>query len=97
MESATATAHADEPLTAEWNDPKRYLWLLGLVVPLLPLLAWGLAELSGLGIAWWFGPFLVFAAIPFLDTVIGKDSENPPDSAIKWLEQDRYYRWCTYL
>src|SRR5687768_9656587 len=98
MESATATAHADEqPLTAEWNDPKRYLWLLGLVVPLLPLLAWGLAELTGLGIAWWFGPFLVFAVIPFLDTVIGKDSENPPDSAIKWLEQDRYYRWCTYL
>jgi alkane 1-monooxygenase len=98
MESATATAHADDqPLTAEWNDPKRYLWLLGLVVPLLPLLAWGLAELTGLGIAWWFGPFLVFAVIPFLDTVIGKDSENPPDSAIKWLEQDRYYRWCTYL
>ena len=22
---------------------------------------------------------------------------NPPDSVIKWLEQDRYYRWCTYL
>ena len=21
---------------------------------------------------------------------------NPPDSVLKWLEQDRYYRWCTY-
>ena len=25
------------------------------------------------------------------------DAANPPDSVIKWLEQDRYYRWCTYL
>ena len=24
----------------EWTDPKRYLWLLGLVVPLLPFIAW---------------------------------------------------------
>ncbi|HXV05093.1 MAG TPA: alkane 1-monooxygenase, partial [Solirubrobacterales bacterium] len=26
----------------------------------------------------------------------GLDEENPPDDVIKWLEQDRYYRWCTY-
>jgi alkane 1-monooxygenase len=25
------------------------------------------------------------------------DSSNPPDSILKWLEQDRYYRWCTYV
>ena len=25
------------------------------------------------------------------------DPSNPPDSIIKWLEQDRYYRWCTYV
>ena len=25
------------------------------------------------------------------------DATNPPDSVLKWLEQDRYYRWCTYL
>jgi alkane 1-monooxygenase len=93
MEAATA----DPPLTASWNDPKRYLWLLGLVVPLLPFIAWGIVEATGLGIGWWFGPVMVFAVIPFLDQAIGKDSANPPDSAIKWLEQDRYYRWCTYL
>jgi alkane 1-monooxygenase len=93
----TATAADEQPLRVAWHDPKRYLWLLGLVVPLLPLLAWGMAELSGLGIAYWFGPFVVFGVIPLLDAVIGKDSENPPDSAIKYLEQDRYYRWCTYL
>ena len=79
------------PIEAAWNDPKRYLWLLGLVVPLLPFLAWAVAELTGLGAGYWVGPLVVFGLIPFLDTAIGKDSENPPDSAIRYLEQDKYY------
>ncbi|GIK77938.1 MAG: alkane 1-monooxygenase [Acidobacteria bacterium] len=80
-----------------WTDPKRYLWLLGLVVPLIPLLAWGLVEATGLGAFYWLGPVVVFGLIPALDLVIGKDASNPPESAIAWLEQDRWYRWCTYL
>ena len=94
---STAATVAEPPLEASWSDPKRYLWLLGLVVPTVPFIAWGLVELTGLGLMWWAGPAVVFALIPFLDQTIGKDSANPPDSAIKWLEQDRYYRWCTYL
>jgi alkane 1-monooxygenase len=80
----------------EWTDPKRYLWLLGLIVPLIPFIAWGLVELTGLGVMWWAGPFVVFVVIPFLDRAIGKDSSNPPDSILRRLEDDRYYRWCTY-
>jgi alkane 1-monooxygenase len=80
-----------------WRDPKRYAWLLGLIVPSLPFLAWGLVQGTGLGVFWFYGPFLVFAIFPLLDLLIGMDSANPPDSVIKWLEQDRYYRWCTYL
>src|SRR3712207_3461781 len=68
-----------------------------LVVPLLPFIAWGLVEATGLGIFWWFGPLFVYAVMPGLDHAIGKDSDNPPDSALKYLEEDRYYRWCTYL
>jgi len=37
-----------------------------------------------------------FGIMPALDTLIGKDTTSPPDSVLKWLEQDRYYRWCTY-
>ena len=80
----------------EWTDPKRYLWLLGLVVPLIPFIAWGLVTLTGLGVMWWAGPFIVFGVIPTLDRVIGKDSSNPPERILRWLEEDRYYRWCTY-
>jgi alkane 1-monooxygenase len=81
----------------EWRDPKRYLWLLGLIVPLVPFIAWGLVEATGLGVMWWFGPFVVFGVIPFFDLVVGKDSSNPPESVLKRLEDDRYYRMCTYV
>ncbi len=87
----------EELKPATWRDGKRYAWLLGLVVPLLPFIAWGYVELTGLGVFWWFGPILVFGIFSLLDAIVGMDAENPPDSIIKWLEQDRYYRWCTYL
>ncbi|HEU4905214.1 MAG TPA: alkane 1-monooxygenase [Solirubrobacterales bacterium] len=91
--------HADDVdlNPAAWSDPKRYAWLLGLIVPSLPFLAWGWVELTGLGAFWFFGPALVFVIFPVLDFLVGMDAENPPDSVIKWLEQDRYYRWCTYV
>ncbi len=87
----------DDVNPATWRDGKRYAWLLGLIVPLLPFIAWGLVELTGLGLFWWYGPILVFGIFSLLDVIVGMDAANPPDSVIKWLEQDRYYRWCTYI
>ncbi len=91
---AVATAAVD---TAAWRDPKRYVWLLGLIVPLQPFISWGLVEATGLGALWFYGPVLVFVVFPLLDILMGLDQTNPPESVIKWLEQDRYYRWCTYI
>ncbi|WP_051471652.1 fatty acid desaturase [Patulibacter minatonensis] len=88
---------APEVTPASWTDGKRYAWLLGLIVPISPFIAYGLVEATGLGVLWWLGPLLVFALMPVLDTLIGTDAENPPDRVLAWLEQDRYYRWCTYL
>jgi alkane 1-monooxygenase len=79
-----------------WRDPKRFAWMLGLVVPTLPFITWGLVEATGVGALWFFGPVLVFGIFPLLDLAVGMDARNPPDEVIKWLEQDRYYRWCTY-
>jgi len=82
---------------AEWTDGKRYAWLLGIVVPLSPFFAWFYWSLTGVGAFWFIGPVLVFVIFPLLDMAIGMDSTNPPDSVLKFLEQDRYYRWCTYV
>src|SRR3954469_8317113 len=72
---------------AAWTDGKRYAWLLGLIVPLLPFISYGLVHLTGLGVFWFFGPILVFGIFPLLDLLVGTDNENPPESVIKWLEQ----------
>ena len=90
--------HGDGAIeTPAWTDGKRYAWLLGMLVPSLPLMAWAAVEATGLGIFWFAGPVVVFGVFPLLDLLIGTDQENPPDSVIAWLEEDRFYRWCTYL
>lgn len=82
---------------AAWTDGKRYAWLMGIVVPLAPFFAYLYWSLTGFGGFWFIGPVLVFGIFPVLDFLIGLDSTNPPDSVLKFLEQDRYYRWCTYV
>ena len=80
----------------DWKDTKRYLWLLGTVVPLFLYLGWGLVNLTGWGIFWWMGPIFVYGIIPLLDPLFGDDPSNPPEAIVAWLEQDRYYRFLTY-
>jgi alkane 1-monooxygenase len=91
------SATPDSLPTPPWTDHKRYLWLLSMIVPLIPVAGWGLVHATGLALFWWFGPIFVYILMPIADVGLGRDAENPPESALAWLEQDRYYRWCTYL
>jgi len=92
----TISATVDDR-TVTWKDSKRYLWLLGLVVPLLPFGAVRGADRFGIEVFWWMGPIWILIVIPTLDAVFHTDRSNPPDWAFESLENDRYYRWCTYL
>lgn len=89
--SATAAAVARE------HDRKRYLWLWGVVVAFLPMIGGALAWLTGWSILWFFAPFFVYGIIPLADYLVGTDASNPPESVLSALEDDPYYRWCTYL
>jgi alkane 1-monooxygenase len=40
---------------------------------------------------------VILGVVPAIDLVAGLDRSNPPDDVIEALEQDRYYRWITYL
>ncbi len=91
----SATPAAGAPLA--WRDPKRYLWPLALLTPLLPLEAGLLVEATGLAAFWCWGPFFTYALMPVLDALQGRDAWNPPETRRAALEEDRYYRWCTYL
>ena len=86
-----------EGSTEQWRDKKRYLWLIGLVVPSLAFAAIGLHAATGWSVWFWIGPIVVLGVVPALDLVTGLDRSNPPDDVIEALESDRYYRWITYL
>ena len=92
-EGFSSVTAPDEP----WVDTKRRWWLLGLIVPTLPVLAWAAGTFSGISLGWWLGPFLVVVVIPGVDALLGEDRSNPPESAVEQLSADRFYRWCTYL
>ncbi|WP_182525157.1 fatty acid desaturase [Nocardioides dongkuii] len=83
--------------TEAWRDPKRYLWLIGLVVPSLAFVAYGAWLATGSGAFFWIGPVVILLVVPAIDLVAGLDRSNPPDDVIDRLEKDRYYRWITYL
>jgi len=80
-----------------WIDGKRYLWLLALVVPAFPLLGWQIAEATGSALGWWFFLFFAYVILPIADYVIGEDTNNPPESAVDYLDSDRYYRVIVML
>ncbi|MFD7845687.1 alkane 1-monooxygenase [Nocardia sp. NPDC059764] len=79
------------------RDPKRYLWILGLIAPSCAVVPSQLVARTGLPIFWWIGPVFVLVLIPLLDLSVGDDGSNPRDQDYQALSEDRYYRWCTYL
>ena len=91
-----ATGTVAEGSTARWRDRKRYLWLIGLIVPSFAFIAIGGYELTGWGVFLWVGPIIVLGVVPAIDFCIGFDPTNPPDDVIEELENDKYYRYITF-
>ena len=92
-----ANSTVPEGSSDSWTDKKRYLWLIGLVVPSLAFAGYGLWLATGSGAWFWIGPVVILAIVPAIDLFAGLDKSNPPDDAIEALEKDKYYRWITYL
>ncbi|MDO1478833.1 alkane 1-monooxygenase [Rhodococcus ruber] len=102
MTTSDIGRHAHTPVE-QWRDRKRYLWLMGLIPPtaifLATALVWGFGQLGWTAVApvwWWIGPLLVYVLLPILDRFFGPDGQNPPDEVMEMLENDKYYRYCTY-
>ena len=81
---------------ASWTDGKRYAWLLGSSSRWL-LHRLGLGRLTGWGTSGSSARCSSSAPSRSSTSSSASTPSNPPDSVLKWLEQDRYYRWCTYL
>ena len=96
MTSGIVNSTVPQGSTEQWRDRKRYLWLIGLVVPSLAFIAMGMWRLTGWGVWFWIGPLVILVIVPAIDLAAGLDRSNPPDDVIEALEKDRYYRWITY-
>lgn len=94
MKTLTTTVDGTE---VRWRDKKRYLWTLGLIVPLLPFGAANWVRDSGWAGFWFAGPVFILVVIPLVDWIFGTDRSNPPEWAVDQLAEDRFYRWCTYF
>ena len=94
--AAIPNSTVPEGSTEQWKDKKRYLWLIGLVVPSLAFAAFGLWRLTDLTFWFWLGPVIILVVVPAIDLIAGLDRSNPPDDVIEALEKDKYYRWVTY-
>lgn len=66
-------------------------------LPLVPLLGI-LLYFRGQG-EWVLGVplFISYVVIPVLDWIFGPDANNPPEEIVPQLEEDRYYRWLTWI
>src|SRR5690242_3140535 len=92
-----ANSTVPEGSSDRWRDKKRYLWLIGLVVPSLAFVAATAFIVTGWGAWLWIGPIIILGVVPAIDLVAGLDKSNPPDDVIEQLEKDKYYRWITFL
>ncbi|BBC66801.1 alkane 1-monooxygenase [Mycobacterium marinum] len=73
--------------------------MLPTALPASLALAWVFGKLGWTAVTpvlWWIGPFLLYLLLPALDVFFGPDGENPPDEVMERLENDKYYRYCTY-
>jgi alkane 1-monooxygenase len=73
------------------------VWVFAALVPGLVPLAWLLVEVTGCGALWWTGSVATFGCVPLIDAAIGSDGNNPGDSALERLQNQRFYRWVVYL
>ena len=88
----------------QWQDKKRHLWLMGLIAPtalfvVMPVV-WAMNQFGWQTASqafFWIGPFLIYILLPSLDLRFGPDGQNPPDEVMERLENDKYYRYCTYV
>ncbi|WP_420468656.1 alkane 1-monooxygenase [Panacagrimonas sp.] len=86
---------ATDPAVA-YRDDKRHWWWLPLFVAVSPVLGIYLTSVTGHEVWLWITAILWYVVLPIADWLVGRDTRNPPDSAVPTLESDGYYRFLVY-
>ena len=93
----TYTLEHSEKGLITYTDKKRYLWLISMLMPALPLMS--VAIFYQTGMQWTLAlPLAVsYLIFPLVDHLVGSDTNNPPEELVPQLEADGYYRALTML
>jgi len=95
MKGYTATLSNGDII--QYVDRKRWLWAMSVLFPLQPFIGILLHATTGNEL-WLLLPLLLnYGFGPVIDWLIGQDRNNPPEEVVMQLDQDRYYRWLTYI
>ena len=84
--------------SVRYVDGKRYLWLLSLTGPVIPMLTvYGYFASGGNALTLLFPLFYTFVVIPVVDALMGEDPHNPPEEIVPLMAKDNYYRYLLYV
>jgi alkane 1-monooxygenase len=81
----------------EYRDRKRWWWALSMIHPLLPFAGIAAHAATGREIALGVPLLISYGLLPLLDFLLGEDENNPPEGVVLQLDDDRYYRWLTWI
>lgn len=80
-----------------FRDRKRWGWLLSVIGPGTATIGTLAHSIGATSLCWFVLPLLIFyVVVPFADWCLGEDRTNPPESEVRALEEDPYYRWILY-
>lgn len=79
------------------QKPKKYLWILSTLLPLIGLSGVSLFQITQKPIMLWVPLVFIYGFIPLLDFMFSKDDSNPNESQVSKLEQTKFYDWVLFL
>jgi alkane 1-monooxygenase len=96
--TGTFTAQSADGTAIRYLDSKRYLWLMSLTGPVIPMLSvyWYMSSGQN-ALTLLFPLFYTFIVIPLIDVLMGEDRHNPPEEIVPLMARDNYYRFLLYV
>ncbi len=92
------TTLAADGRTIRYVDGKRYMWLMSLTGPLIPMLTILVYMVSGQNSLTLLFPLAyTFVLVPLIDVLMGEDRHNPPEEIVPLMARDNYYRFLLYV
>jgi len=78
-----------------YQDKKRYLWMVSIFYPIVPLIGVGFYLWHPAEWLLFFPLCFIYVFVPLFDHWMGRDHNNPPEEIVPQLSSDPYYKWLT--